>query len=44
MEMRILWEEMIPRLSSLEFAGQPTRAEAAFVGGPKHLPIRFAMT
>jgi hypothetical protein len=44
MEMRILWEELIPRLTSLEFAGQPTRAEAAFVGGPKHLPIRFAMT
>ena len=44
MEMRILWEEMIPRLSSLEFAGEPTRAEAAFVGGPKRLPIRFAMT
>jgi len=44
MEMRILWEELIPRLRSLEFAGEPTRAEAAFVGGPKHLPIRFKMT
>ena len=43
MEMRILWEELMPRLKSLEFAGQPTRAEAAFVGGPKRLPIRYRM-
>jgi cytochrome P450 len=43
LEMRILWEEMLPRLKSLEFAGEPTRAEAAFVGGPKHLPIRYQM-
>ena len=44
MEMRILFEELMPRLTSLEFAGQPTRAEAAFVGGPKRLPIRYTMT
>ena len=43
MEMRILFEELMPRLKSVEFAGQPTRAEAAFVSGPKHLPIRYAM-
>jgi hypothetical protein len=43
MEMRILFEELMPRLKSLEFAGQPTRAEAAFVGGPKRLPIRYQM-
>jgi len=43
MEMRILFEELMPRLKSLEFAGEPARAEAAFVGGPKRLPIRFTM-
>ncbi len=43
MEMRILWEELLPRLSSLEFNGEPSRAEAAFVGGPKRLPIRYQM-
>lgn len=43
MEMRILWEELLPRLKSLEFNGQPSRAEAAFVGGPKRLPIRYQM-
>jgi cytochrome P450 len=43
MEMRILFEELMPRLMSLEFGGEPARAEAAFVGGPKRLPIRYRM-
>lgn len=43
MEMRILFEELIPRLKTLELDGEPVRAEAAFVGGPKRLPIRFSM-
>jgi cytochrome P450 len=43
MEMRILFEELMPRLASVEFAGPATRAEAAFVGGPKRLPIRYRM-
>jgi cytochrome P450 len=43
MEMRILWEELLPRLKSVEFAGQPRFAEANFVGGLKTLPIRFEM-
>jgi cytochrome P450 len=41
MEMRILWEELIPRLQSLELAGAPKLATANFVGGPKRLPIRY---
>lgn len=43
MEMRILWEELMPRLAKLEFGGEPSRSAAAFVGGPKRLPIRYAM-
>ncbi len=43
MEMRILFEELMPRLKSLEFAGEPARALGAFVGGPKRLPIRYQM-
>ena len=43
MEMRILFEELMPRLKSLAFAGTPSRAEANFVGGPKRLPIRYEM-
>ena len=44
MEMRILWEEMIPHLEDLELAGQPAMSEAVFVNGPKRLPIRFRMS
>jgi hypothetical protein len=43
MEMRILWEELIPRLKSVELAGEPAMSEAVFVNGPKRLPIRFEM-
>lgn len=41
MEMRILMEELLPRLSSLELAGEPARVESVFVGGLKRLPLRF---
>jgi len=43
LEMRILWEELLPRLESVELAGQPRRTEANFVCGPKAVPIRFTM-
>lgn len=43
MEMRILWEEMIPRLQSVELAGVPANSHAVFVNGPKRLPLRFKM-
>jgi len=41
MEMRILWEELIPRLKSVELAGAAQLSEANFVNGPKKLPIRY---
>jgi hypothetical protein len=41
MEMRILWEELLPRLKSVELAGQAKLSEANFVSGPKSLPIRY---
>ena len=44
MEMRILFEELMPRLQSLELAGEPTRTAATFVSGPKRLPIRYTMS
>jgi hypothetical protein len=43
MEMRILWEELIPLQTSLELAGVPAMSQAVFVNGPKKLPIRFEM-
>jgi len=44
MEMRILWEELIPRLKSLQLDGAPQLAVANFVGGPKRLPIRYELS
>jgi cytochrome P450 len=41
LEMRILMEELLPRLKSIELAGEPARVESTFVGGLKRLPIRF---
>ena len=42
MEMRVLWEELLPRLKSVELNGTPRRTISNFVCGPKHVPIRFA--
>ncbi|MBK6490244.1 MAG: cytochrome P450 [Sphingomonadales bacterium] len=43
MEMRILWEELLPHLKSVELAGTPRRTISNFVCGPKHVPIRFTL-
>ena len=41
LEMRILFEELLPHLASVELAGPPRLVETNFVGGYKALPIRF---
>jgi cytochrome P450 len=41
MEMRILYEDLLPRLKSIELAGEPKMSQALFVNGLKSLPIRF---
>ena len=41
LEMRILFEELLPRLQAVELAGTPRLVETNFVGGLKSLPIRF---
>jgi hypothetical protein len=43
MEMAIFFEELLPRLTSLELDGEPRRTTTNFVGGPKTLPIRYVM-
>jgi hypothetical protein len=42
-EMRAFWEELIPRLESVEMADEGRMAESEFVCGPKSVPIRFRM-
>jgi cytochrome P450 len=43
MEMNSLFSELIPRLDSIELAGKPELSATTFVGGLKHLPIRYSM-
>ncbi len=43
MEMRILLEELLPRLKSVALDGQPKLTQSWFVNGPKSLPIRFEL-
>jgi hypothetical protein len=38
---RAFWLELLPRLESVELAGQPERIQSSFVVGRKHLPIRY---
>ncbi len=43
MEMAIFFEELLPRLKSVELAGPPKRTRTNFVGGPKTLPLRYEL-
>jgi cytochrome P450 len=43
MEMNSLFTELIPRLDSIEIAGVPELSATTFVGGLKHLPIRYSL-
>jgi cytochrome P450 len=43
MELTSLYSELIPRLESIELAGKPELSSTTFVGGLKHLPIRYSV-
>jgi len=43
MEINSLFTELIPRLDSVELAGPPELSATTFVGGLKHLPIRYSV-
>ncbi|WP_319445667.1 MULTISPECIES: cytochrome P450 [unclassified Mycobacterium] len=42
MEMSSLFTEMVARLDSIELTGAPELSATTFVGGLKHLPIRYS--
>ena len=44
MELKALLTELVPRLRSLELAGEPRYMRTLFVGGPKSVPIRYEVT
>lgn len=41
MELKALYTELVPRLRSVELAGDPKLMKTIFVGGLKSLPIRY---
>ncbi len=43
LEMRILFEELLRRLSSVALDGDPAMSVSWFVNGPKRLPIRYQL-
>ncbi|WP_433174870.1 cytochrome P450 [Actinoallomurus sp. CA-150999] len=40
-EVRAFYEELLPRLRSIELAGEPENIATLFVGGLKRLPVRY---
>lgn len=43
MEVSSFFSELVPRLESIELTGQPEHIATIFVGGLKHLPIRYSL-
>lgn len=43
MEINSFFSELIPRIKSIELAGEPQLMATTFVGGLKHLPIRVEL-
>jgi cytochrome P450 len=41
MQLKILWEEILDRLPSIEVVGEPTRVFSSFVHGITELPVRI---
>ncbi|WP_210085627.1 cytochrome P450 [Mycobacterium sp. OAE908] len=43
MEVNSFFSELVPRLKSIELTGDPSHIATIFVGGLKHLPIRYSL-
>jgi cytochrome P450 len=43
MEVNSFFTELVPRLESIELTGDPAHIATIFVGGLKHLPIRYSL-
>jgi cytochrome P450 len=43
MELKALLTELVPRLRSIELAGEPRYMKTLFVGGPKSVPVRYVV-
>jgi cytochrome P450 len=43
LEMQVFFEELLRRLAWIEISGTPRRLASIFIGGPRALPVRFAI-
>ena len=43
MEVNSFFSELLPRLASVELTGRPEHVATTFVGGLKHLPVRYVL-
>ena len=43
MEVGSFFSELLPRLKSIELTGEPELVATTFVGGLKHLPVRYSL-
>jgi cytochrome P450 len=43
LEINSFFSELLPRLESVELAGRPDYLATTFVGGLKHLPVRYSL-
>ncbi|OBG88252.1 cytochrome [Mycobacterium sp. E802] len=43
LEINSFFSELLPRLRSAELAGEPQHMATTFVGGLKHLPVRYSL-
>ena len=43
MEVNSFFSELLPRLKSIELTGNPESVATTFVGGLKHLPVRYSL-
>ncbi|WP_257556025.1 cytochrome P450 [Sphingobium sp. CFD-2] len=44
LEMRIFWEELLPRLQNVELDGPVIHPETTSIAGPQSVPIKFVMS
>ena len=44
LEVNSFFSALLPRLESAELAGEPAHMATTFVGGLKHLPIRYRLS
>ncbi len=44
LEVRVMFEELLPRLASIDLAGQVERLRSNFINGIKRMPVRVAVS